>query len=134
MGLGRYLLISGVLAVVPLLLQADDYPAEKENVLHKTTPGKQLKKDDEPCGAYLWKSSKVDPSGAVALYYFYGSTEYGKGKMGLFQLVKFRAEANEEKDPPTAQIVKDSQGIVKEVILRMTKRELEASRACFPEK
>jgi hypothetical protein len=111
--------------------QTGDYPPERENAVQKIKPGKQLFKEDEPCGDYFWKSLKADRSGAVALYYFFGSTEYGKGKMGLYQQVFFRVETNEAKDPPTAQVVKEG-GTVKEVIIRMTRREWEAARACFP--
>ena len=78
-------------ALIPLLLvsahcfsQTDDYAPEKENVIQRIIPGKQLYKEDEPCGSYFWKSEKADKSGAIALYYFYGSTEYGKGKLGLY--------------------------------------------------
>jgi hypothetical protein len=114
-----------------------DYPPEQENVIQKIKPGKQLFKEDEPCGEYFWKSLKADRSGAVALYYFFGSTEYGKGKLGLYQQVYYRVETDGKKDPPTAQVIKTAGGIVKEVLIRMTGRELEASRACFaksPEK
>ena len=111
--------------------QSGDYPPERENALHKIKPGKQLFKEDEPCGEYFWKSEKADRSGATALYYFFGSTEYGKGKLGLYQQVYFRVETNQEKDPPTAQVIKTAGGTVKEVVIRMTARELEASRACF---
>jgi hypothetical protein len=114
--------------------QSSDYPPERENALQKIKPGKQLFKEDEPCGDYFWKSQKADRSGATALYYFFGSTEYGKGKLGLYQQVYFRVETNQEKDPPTAQVVKTGDGTVKEVVIRMTARELEASRACFQTK
>ena len=111
--------------------QTGEYPPERENALHKIKPGKQLFKEDEPCGQYFWKSQKADRSGATTLYYFFGSTEYGKGKLGLYQQVFFRVETNEEKDPPTAQVIKTDGGTVKEVVIRMSKRELEASHACF---
>ena len=114
-----------------------DYPPEQENAIQKIKPGKQLFKEDEPCGEYFWKSLKADRSGAVTLYYFFGSTEYGKGKLGLYQQVLYRVETKEEKDPPTAQVIRSAAGTVKEVVIRMSRRELEASRGCFqknPEK
>lgn len=134
MALARYILIPGLLVLAHGFSQTDDYAAEKENVIQKTKPGKQLHKEDQPCGAYFWRSEKADPSGATAVYYFYGSTEYGKGKMGLYQKVRYRAVRNAEKDPPTVQIVKDDQGIVKEVVVRLTPQQFEASKTCFPEK
>jgi hypothetical protein len=133
MSIARYILIPCLLVSARGFSQTDDYPPEKENVIQKIKPGKQLHKEDEPCGDYLWKSQKADPGGATALYYFYGSTEYGKGKMGLFQKVHYRAVVNNEKDPPTAQIIKDDHGIVKEVIVRMTRQEFEAAKSCFPQ-
>jgi hypothetical protein len=132
MKIARYILIPGLLVSAHGFSQTDDFAPEKENAIQKTKPGKQLHKEDEPCGTYFWKSQKADPSGAVALYYFYGSTEYGKGKMGLYQQVRYRAVVNDEKDPPTAQIIKDDHGIVKEVVVRMSKQEFEASKSCFP--
>ena len=122
----------GLLVLAHGYAQTSDYPPEQENSLQKITPGKQLFKDDEPCGAYLWKSTKADRSGAVALYFFYGSTEYGKGKMGMYQQVKFHVVVNEEKDPPTAQVIKNRDGSLKEVKVQMTKAEFQASRGCFP--
>ena len=128
-----------LLSIIPLFLmsaqcfsQTDDYAPEKENAVQRTKPGKQLYKEDEPCGAYFWKSEKADKSGAIALYYFYGSTEYGKGKLGLYQRMRYRVVVDESKDPPTAQITRDGQGIVKEVIVRMTDKERQAAGACFP--
>jgi hypothetical protein len=132
--IARYTLILGLALLVHGFAQTDDYAPEKENTIQRTKPGKQLNKEDEPCGGYFWRSEKADPSGAIAVYYFYGSTEYGKGKMGLYQKVRYRAVVNDEKDPPTAQIIKDDHGIVKEVVIRLTRREFETSKACFPEK
>ncbi|HEY2016143.1 MAG TPA: hypothetical protein VGH38_21720 [Bryobacteraceae bacterium] len=112
--------------------QSADYPPEQENAIQKTKPGKQLYKEDEPCGGYFWKSEKADKSGAVALYFFYGSTEYGKGKLGMYQQSRYRVVVNEKKDPPTAQVIKDGSGSLKEVKVQMTHAEFEASRSCFP--
>jgi len=111
--------------------QASDYPPEQENALQKTKPGKQLFKEDEPCGAYFWKSLKADRSGAVALYFFYGSTEYGKGKLGMYPQAKYRVVLNEDKEPPTAQVIKDEAGSLKEVRVQMTKAEFQSARGCF---
>ncbi|MBZ5618321.1 MAG: hypothetical protein LAQ69_06225 [Acidobacteriia bacterium] len=134
MRIARYALIPWLVLWAHGFSQTDDYAPEKENAIQKIKPGKQLYKEDEPCGAYFWKSEKADRSGATALYYFYGSAEYGKGKMGLYQKVRYRVVVNDEKDTPTAQIVKDDHGIVKEVVVRMTRREFDASKACFPQK
>jgi hypothetical protein len=112
--------------------QTSGYPPERENAVQRTKPGKQLFKEDEPCGAYFWKSVKADPGGAVALYFFYGSPEYGKGKLGLYRQAKYRVVVNERKDPPTAQVIKDEKGSLTEVRVQMTKAEFEASRGCFP--
>jgi len=112
--------------------QTSGYPPEQENALQKIVPGKQLYKEDQPCGAYFWKSEKAGRSGAVALYFFYGSTEYGKGKLGMYQQAKFHVVVNEQKDPPTAQAIKDRDGSLKEVKVQMTKAELQSSRSCFP--
>ena len=117
-----------------LAAQTSDYPPDQENELHRTVPGKQLFKEDEPCGAYIWKSTKADRFGATVLYFFYGSTEYGMGKLGMYQQSKFHAVVNEQKDPPTAQVIKDKDGSLKEVKLQMTQAEFEATRACFPTK
>jgi hypothetical protein len=131
MTIARYLLIPWLLVSTHGFSQTGDYAPEQENAIHKITPGKQLHKEDEPCGAYLWKSPKGDPSGAPVLYYFYGSTEYGKGKIGLYQQALYRGVADEEKDPPTAQVVKDGRGRVKEVVVRMRKQELDTATSCF---
>jgi hypothetical protein len=132
MTMARYVLILCLLVSAHGFSQTGDYAPEKENAIQKIKPGKQLHKEDEPCGAYFWKSQKADPSGATALYYFYGSTDYGKGKMGLYQQVRYRAVVDDEKDPPTAQVIKDDHGIVKEVVVRMSSQAFEASRSCFP--
>ena len=114
--------------------QTSDYPPEQENALQKIKPGKQLYKEDEPCGGYFWKSQKAARGGATVLYFFYGSTEYGKGKLGMYEQVKYRVVVNEAKDPPTAQVVKNGDGTVKEVKVQMTDAEHQASGACFPGK
>ena len=112
--------------------QSSGYPPEQENALQRTRPGKQLFREDEPRGAYLWKSLKAGRSGAVTLYYFYGSTEYGKGKLGMYRQADYRVRVDARKDPPTAQVIKDSTGNLKEVRIRMTAAGFSAARACFP--
>lgn len=119
-----------VLAVGFLAAQTDDYPRERENRLHPSTPAKRLFPDDTPCGGYLWKSAHKDELHMVALYYFFGSTDYGKSKMGLYPQTVYRAVVNDESDPPTAQVVMQD-GSLKEVVVRMTKKEYEAARQCF---
>jgi hypothetical protein len=111
--------------------QTPDYSPQNENALQKIKPGKQLYKEDEPCGQYFWKTLKATAVGPVALYYFFGSTEYGKGKMGLYPQPRYRVAINEEKDPPTAQAAFDSKGL-KEVRVQMTQREFDAAGQCFP--
>jgi hypothetical protein len=119
-----------VFAALLLPAQTDDYPRERANQLHPTTPAKRLFPDDQPCGKYLWKSEHKDELHMVALYYFFGSTDYGKSKMGLYPRDKFRAVVNEERDPPTAQIVMED-GNLKEIVIQMTAKEYEAARQCF---
>jgi len=120
-----------ILAAAYAIAQTSDYPPEQENALQKTVPGKQLFKEDVACGAYFWKSQKASPRG-VAVYFFYGSTDYGKGKLGLYLQSKYRVELNESKDPPTAQAVKSKSGDLSEIVVRMTDKEFQASGACFP--
>jgi hypothetical protein len=120
-----------VLAAGCAIAQSTDYAPENENAVHKTVPGKQLYKEDEPCGAYFWKSMKASPRG-VSVYFFYGSTEYGKGKLGLYLQAQYRVQVDESKDPPTAQAVKTKASDLSEIVVRMTGKEFQASGACFP--
>jgi hypothetical protein len=113
--------------------QTDDYPRERENVLHPTNPAKRLFPDDAPCGGYLWKSEHKTELHMLAIYYFFGSTEYGKGKMGLYPQDLYRAVVDEQRDPPTAQVVLDG-GSLKEVQIRMTSKEYQSARQCFSAK
>ncbi|SPF50636.1 hypothetical protein SBA4_4460014 [Candidatus Sulfopaludibacter sp. SbA4] len=50
----------------------------------------------------------------------------------LYQQAKFHVVVNEQKDPPTAQVIKDRDGSLKEVKVQMTKAEFQSSRSCFP--
>lgn len=112
--------------------QSGSYAADQENSLLKTIPGKQLFPEDVRCGDYFWKSEKADKGGAVIVYFFYGDPAYGKNKLGLYKQRAYRVVLNEEKDPPTAKVVNEG-GAFKELLLQMTKAQLEASRACFPQ-
>ncbi len=69
-----------VLFVSLAAAQTGDYPRERENALHRTTPAKRLFSEDIPCGGYLWKSEHTAELHAVSLDYFFGSTDYGKSK------------------------------------------------------
>jgi hypothetical protein len=128
----RALLTIGALLAVPLcsLAQADPYAADKENVVFKTVPGKQLFQEDIRCGEYFWKSDKADKTGATVLYFFYGDPAYGKNKLGIYKQKTYRVTINEEKDPPTAQVVNEG-GTFKELRVQMTKAQFELSKACF---
>jgi hypothetical protein len=126
------------LSIVPVLAmaclcQTDDYSSDKENVVLKTQPGKQFFPEDVRCGEYFWKSDKADKKGATVVYYFYGDPAYGKNKAGVYQQRLYRVFANEKKDPPTVQVIRDPDGGVASVKVLMTASQLQASRACFPE-
>jgi len=112
------------------LAQSPTYPAEQENTLFKTVPGKQLFAEDVRCGDYFWKSDKADKSGATVLYFFYGDPAYGKGKLGMYKQKAYKVTLNEEKDPPTAQVILEG-GSFKEVRVLMTKAQYESAKACF---
>jgi hypothetical protein len=118
-------------AIALAAAQSTDYPREQENALHPTTPAKRLFPDDAPCGGYLWKSTHQAELHMVAIYYFFGSTDYGKSKMGLYSHDKVRVEVDERRDPPTAQVVM-ADGKVKEILIRMTGKEYQAAGQCFP--
>lgn len=122
--------------VIALLLAAaataqQDYAPDKENVVFKTQIGKQLHKEDVQCGEYFWKSDKADKKGVTALYYFYGDPAYGKNKLGLYHQSLYKVVVNAEKEPPTVQVIRDSEGNLKEVRVQMTAAQLKASKACF---
>ena len=116
-----------------LFAQANDYPADKENVVFKTQIGKQINKDDVQCGEYFWKSDKADKRGVPTVYYFYGDPSYGKNKLGLYHQRLYKVVVNPEKDPPTVQVFRDPEGNLKEVRVLMTEAQLKASKACFPQ-
>jgi len=114
------------------LAQTPDYSPDKENVVFKTQIGKQIDKDDVQCGEYFWLSLKADKRGAPTVYYFYGDPSYGKNKLGLYQQKVYKVVVNPEKTPPTAQVIHDGEGNLKEVRVQMTEAQLKASRVCFP--
>ena len=109
-----------------------DYSPEKENTVLKTQAGKQFFKEDERCGDYFWKSTRADKKGATVLYYFYGDPAYGKNKAGVYAQRLYRVAIDGKKDPPTVQVVRDADGNVAEVKVRMTEAEFQASKSCFP--
>jgi hypothetical protein len=111
--------------------QGPDSSKEPEDAIQKTAPDRKLDKEDVPCGNYLWVATKT---GTKFLYYFFGSTEWGKGKVGFYQQRLYRAVVNDAKEPPTVQRMKDGQGNVTEIRIQMTGRELEASSACLPDR
>ncbi len=113
------------------LPQGPDSSNEPEEAIQKTAPDRKLDKEDVQCGNYLWVSTKT---GTKFLYYFFGSTEWGKGKVGFYQQRLYRAVVNAGKEPPTVQRIKDSQGTVTAIRIQMTAKELEASVACLPER
>jgi hypothetical protein len=114
------------------LAQTPDYSPDKENVVFKTQIGKQIHKDDVQCGEYFWKSDKADKRGVPSVYFFYGDPAYGKNRLGLYYLSKYRVVVNPQKDPPTVQVIHDGEGNLKEVRVQMTEAQLKASRVCFP--
>jgi hypothetical protein len=50
-----------------------------EDAIQKSVPDRKLDQSDEPFGHYLWISTK---NGNKFLYYFFGSVEWGKSKVG----------------------------------------------------
>lgn len=117
---------------VAMFAQGGDYPTDQENVVFKTQIGKQINKDDVQCGEYFWKSDKADKRGVPTVYYFYGDPAYGKNKLGLYHQSLYKVVVNAEKDPPTVQVLRDGEGNLQEVRVRMTEAQLKASKACFP--
>lgn len=127
MSLARCLLVLSLLSGEGLC-QDSQHSAPAEEAIQKTIPERKLDKDDVQCGNYLWISTK---NGEKFLYYFFGSTEWGKGRIGFYQQSLYRAVVSPEKDPPTVQRVMDSKGMVTGVRIQMTAAELVASSACL---
>jgi hypothetical protein len=121
------LVVSSTLAVAQ---QADSSP-EKEEAIQRTVAEKKLAKEDVQCGNYFWISKKTR---TTFLYYFFGSTEWGQGKMGYYRQSLYHVAVNDDKDPPTVQRMEDAKGNVTEVRVQMSGRELAASSACFSER
>jgi len=113
------------------IAQTDDYAPEKENILLKTRPGKQLFKEDVQCGNYFWISVKAAVNGAPVLYYFYGDPAFGKNKVGLYRRDLYQAVVAGQKDPPTVQVIRGQQGTIGEIRVRLTATELASSDACL---
>ena len=111
--------------------QTSDSPHGEEEPIQKTAPDRKLDKADVACGHYLWISEK---NGTKFLYYFFGSTEWGKGKVGYYQQTFYRAVVNAEKDPPIVQRIRDATGNVTAIRIEMAERELAASSACLSER
>ena len=63
-------LVFPVVLVCLAAAQTDQYPRERENVLHPTNPAWRLFQDDTACGGYLWKSDHKSELHRIALYYF----------------------------------------------------------------
>jgi hypothetical protein len=124
----RPLLLAVCLSPSILFAQGPNTSAEQEEAIQKTVPEKKLAKDDVQCGNYFWISKKT---GTTFLYYFFGSTEWGQGKMGYYQQSLYRVVVTGDKDPPTVQRIRDVKGNITEVRVRITERELAASGACL---
>jgi hypothetical protein len=124
----RHLLFVVLISSTPFFAQNSDSSIEREEAIQKTVPDKKLAKEDVPCGNYFWVSRKT---GTTFLYYFFGSTEWGKGKVGFYQQSLYHVVVIDDKDPPTVQRIKDAKGNITEVRVQMTGRELAASGACF---
>jgi hypothetical protein len=127
----RHLLLLAFLSPAIFLAQTPGSSVEKEEPIQKTIPDKRLTKEDVQCGNYFWISKKT---GTTFLYYFFGSTEWGQGKMGYYQQNLYHVVVNADRDPPTVQRIRDDKGNITEVKIQMTKQELAASSACFSEK
>jgi hypothetical protein len=126
----RYLVVLTLLGSAIGFPQGTDPSLENEEAIQRTVPDKKLAAEDVPCGSYFWRSRKA---GATFLYYFFGSAEWGKGKIGFYPHDLYHVLVNEDKDPPTVQRIKDAKGLVTDVRVRMTSRELAASAACLSE-
>ena len=83
----RRLLLVVFLSPAIFLAQNSGSSVEKEESLQKTIPDKKLAKEDVQCGSYFWIAEKA---GTTFLYYFFGSTEWGQGKMGYYQQSLYR--------------------------------------------
>ena len=124
----RHCLFVVLISSTPFFAQNSDSSIEREEAIQKTVPDKKLAKEDVPCGNYFWVSRKT---GTTFLYYFFGSTEWGKGKVGFYQQSLYHVVVIDDKDPPTVQRIRDAKGNITEVRVQMTGRELAASGACF---
>ena len=124
----RHLLFVALISSTLFFAQNSDSSIEREEAIQKTASDRKLAKEDVPCGNYFWLARKT---GTTFLYYFFGSAEWGKGKVGFYQQTLYHVFVNDDKDPPTVQRIKDAKGNLTEVRVQMTGRELAASGACF---
>jgi hypothetical protein len=124
----RHLLFVALIGSTPFFAQNSDSSNEREEAIQKTAPDRKLAKEDVQCGNYFWASRKT---GTTFLYYFFGSAEWGQGKVGFYQQTLYHVVVNDDKDPPTVQRIKDAKGNLTEVRVQMTGRELAASGVCF---
>ena len=121
-------LICLLLLAMPGFPQTANSSKEPEEAIQKTVADRKLDQADVQCGNYLWIATKT---GTKFLYYFFGSTEWGQGKVGFYQQTLFRVVVNADKEPPTVQRIKGADGTVSEIRIHMTERELAASSACL---
>ena len=124
----RHLFFVALIGSTLFFGQNSDSSIEREEAIQKTASDRKLAKEDVPCGNYFWLARKT---GTTFLYYFFGSAEWGKGKVGFYQQTLYHVVVNDGKDPPTVQRIKDAKGNLTEVRVQMTGRELAASGACF---
>lgn len=125
--------VAFLFAAIALAQSGDDYAPEKENIVFKTQIGKQIAQEDIRCGEYFWRSDKADKRGTRSVYFFYGNPAYGKNRLGLYHLSQYKVVVTPDKNPPTVQVIRDAEGNLKEVRVRMTAAELSSSKACFPD-
>jgi hypothetical protein len=126
----RNLLFLGLLISTLGHPQGSDSSSEPEEAIQKTAPDRKLDKGDVQCGNYLWIATRT---GTKFLYYFFGSTEWGKSKVGFYEQSQYHVVVNADKDPPAVQRLKDAKGTVTAIRIQMTGQELAASRACLSE-
>ena len=121
-------LVYHLLFLALLFPQATDSSNAQEEAIQKTAPDRKLDPKDVQCGDYLWISTKM---GNTFLYYFFGSKEWGKGKVGFYQQSMYHAVVNPDKDPPTVQRITDAKGNVTGIKIQMTSAQLAVSAPCL---
>ncbi len=113
--------------LVALAFSPQPAAPEPEAPIQKTAADRKLDQSDEPCGHYFWIARK---NGEKFLYYFFGSAEWGKSKVGFYSENLYRVVVDPDKTPPTVQRITTG-GRVSEVRVRMTSEELAASSGCL---